>query len=117
MNRRRFLNLIAGAGTAAALPPSMVWPFRKIFLPPQNTLIADRIFEELNAALRDFMHKTDQQFYVDGVAGITYYTTSPPPSYHDFFGLKRTPYPGRLSHTVKHIDQRNKVITFEVGRA
>ena len=34
MERRCFLRLIAGAGLASALPPSMVFPFRKIFLPP-----------------------------------------------------------------------------------
>lgn len=39
MNRRRFLSLMTGAGTAAALPPSMVWPFRKIFLPPAPRIV------------------------------------------------------------------------------
>lgn len=34
MNRRRFLSLITTAAPAVVLPPSMVWPFRKIFLPP-----------------------------------------------------------------------------------
>lgn len=98
MNRRRFLNLIAGAGTAAALPPSMVWPFRKIFLPSQPKIIT----------AQDFAFTPDK--------GITYFCIEPPPSYHDFFGLKRIPYPGQLIHEVVDIDHENKVITFRVGR-
>lgn len=37
MNRRGFFKLALGAGSAAVVnqvAPSLVWPFRKIFLPP-----------------------------------------------------------------------------------
>lgn len=37
MNRRSFLRTFIGGTTIAAVAPSMVWPFRKIFLPAQPT--------------------------------------------------------------------------------
>lgn len=66
MNRRNFFRLLAGAGATAAIPPSMVWPFRKIFLPPTLTPFEYGIFPWVD----------------DGL--------------NEFFGLTRMPYPGPL---------------------
>ena len=34
INRREFLRRVSLAGGAILLPPSMVWPHKKIFIPP-----------------------------------------------------------------------------------
>lgn len=39
MNRRDFLRIAIGAGAIAAVPPSMIWPFKKIFIPLAPKLI------------------------------------------------------------------------------
>lgn len=40
MNRRGFISALVGVVAVEAIPPSQVWPFRKIFVPP-----SPRIFE------------------------------------------------------------------------
>lgn len=63
MNRRRFLGTLLGTGASTLVPPSMVWPFRKIFLPTiprtqfrivtleEITILARNIIERDSAAI------------------------------------------------------------------
>jgi hypothetical protein len=70
MNRRLFLGTLFGAAAAQLVPPSQVWPFRKIYTPP---------------VLTEF-HRTP---YGIGV----YYALPPEPNW---INLSRSPYPGKL---------------------
>ena len=67
MNRRGFLRAMFGTGAVAAIAPSQVWPFRKIFLPMSRP----------------------------GLHGILYYQSLPDAG--TYIGLSRATYPGPLS--------------------
>lgn len=52
LSRRDLLRTMLGLARVAALPLSMVWPFRKIFLPSEPTIIIPEII--INPMLAEF---------------------------------------------------------------
>lgn len=103
MNRRLFLRNLLGA-SPALVAPSLVWPFRKIFLPVVGpaTWISDewtKYFEPPGPfgveVSREELTRTLGEFK----SGIGYLAIDEPPSPH-WLNLKRSIYPGPLHGTV-----------------
>jgi hypothetical protein len=118
MDRRNFLRSMLGVAAATALP-SEVWPFKKIFL-PTAPLIVRTPFDEINAICLEMFAKEIPDMYFKSTSLYSLIKKRGPvevgsidltgipvsgymgPEMGPFFGLSRSPYPGRLGKGLLH---------------
>lgn len=115
MNRRNFLRLMSGAGTVAALPPSMVWPFRKIFLPPAPKIFNWELLVSRDAGEDEvyFLHPDQARALVQVMSGSHVFDYVPDSSTHNYLNLSRSSYPGKLGTAiVTDVNHEKGIVTY-----
>jgi hypothetical protein len=77
MNRRAFLEKLLAAGAGQMIAPSMVWPFRKIFLPPAIRCGPSNVLLDPWEVSRTIWtaHPDQVRAYKEFLLGVNYYQT------------------------------------------
>lgn len=92
MNRRDFLRIAIGTGVIAAVPPSMIWPFKKIFIPLAPKLIVPSSNDLVMPSIDD-IEALELEKWANLIPDLIYNSNT---LYRRFKGLKRRPiFPGQ----------------------